>query len=171
MSLFCFSLPKSAKVVLHAFSCLTSFLKAHRMSDTNRLKNSLFSLPASISSVAFSHSRYPLRVLRLYASPGGQGLCHVLVVESWHGERLHSASYGLEQQLRVLADEQEHRHPRWLLQQFQHLVGARQVHAFRQPYHAHLVSVERRLHVELPHQPVALSLEYHMSVIHCSSEK
>ena len=77
-------------------------------------------------------------------------LFYVRVRYALEVEALRAAAYGVEQLLRFLADEDEHGLRRRLLKQLEQLVGARQIHALRQPDYRHLISALTRLQAQLP---------------------
>ena len=81
----------------------------------------------------------------------------VVVGYSLDVDALYAAADGFQQSVGLFRHHDEYGLRGRFLQQFQYLVGALCVHAFRQPHQAYLVSALARLQRQLAHQFVALA--------------
>ena len=99
--------------------------------------------------IAMGDARDAMRHIWLQGSALDKCLLQSLVVYLLEVDALGTASDGLQEEFRFLAHHDEEGLRRRFLQEFQYLVGTRQVHTLGKPDKAHLVAAHHRLEVEL----------------------
>ena len=98
--------------------------------------------------VAVGNAGYAVGGVLIQQSSLYKRLLHLLVVYLLEVDALGTASDGFEQQLRILAHQEEERLAWRLFQELQNLVGTGQVHSLRKPYQANLIAALARHHAQ-----------------------